>query len=163
MAITLRVWEKIGSSVSVDRGPLTYSLKIGERWERYAGTDEWPAHEVFPTTPWNYGLIVDRANPASSFQAVRKGGATDQPFTPDNAPIELRAKGKRIPNWGIVDNCAGKLQQSPIRSDQPVEDITLIPMGCGRLRIASFPTIGDGPDAREWVEGNPGDAELPAV
>ena len=28
----------------------------------------------------------------------------------------------------------------------------LIPMGCARLRIASFPTIGSGPDAHEWKE-----------
>jgi len=62
----------------------------------------------------------------------------------------LRAKGKRIPNWTLVTNCAGSLQESPIKSDQPVEELTLIPMGCAHLRISSFPTIGEGPDASEW-------------
>ena len=28
-------------------------------------------------------------------------------------------------------------------------------MGCARLRIAAFPQIGDGPDAREWGEPPP--------
>jgi hypothetical protein len=37
-----------------------------------------------------------------------------------------------------------------VRSEQPVQDITLIPMGCARLRISVFPTISDAPDAREW-------------
>jgi len=35
----------------------------------------------------------------------------------------------------------GKVPQSPVKSDEPVEKIILIPMGCARLRIASFPTI----------------------
>ena len=59
MRIALRKWQQNGDSVSVDRGPLTYSLKIGEKHVRAGGTDKWPAWEIHPTTPWNYGLIVD--------------------------------------------------------------------------------------------------------
>jgi hypothetical protein len=44
------------------------------------------------------------------------------------------------------------LQPSPARSDEPLETVTLIPMGAARLRIAAFPTIGDGPEAHAWVE-----------
>jgi hypothetical protein len=36
-----------------------------------------------------------------------------------------------------------------------VEEITLIPMGCARLRISAFPTIGEGPDAHVWKEPPP--------
>jgi len=148
--ITLSVWKKVGNSVSVNRGPLTYSLKIGQEWKRYGGTDKWPEYEVLPTARWNYGLIVDRKNPESAFTVVKKGRVPLQPFTLKDAPIELKAKGKRMPNWTLVKNCAGPLQESPVKSDQPVEEITLIPMGCDHLRISSFPTIGEGPDAREW-------------
>ncbi len=150
MRITLSVWKKVADSVSVNRGPLSYSLRIGEQWKRYGGSDKWPEYEVLPTTPWNYGLIVDRNNPASSFKFVRKGRVAPQPFCLKNSPIELKAKGKRIANWTLVRNCAGPLQESPVKSDQPTEEITLIPMGCAHLRISSFPTIGEGPDAREW-------------
>ena len=45
----------------------------------------------------------------------------------------------------------GKIQQSPVKSDEPTETVTLIPMGCARLRISAFPTIGTGPDAHEWI------------
>ncbi len=150
MKVTLSVWEKIGNSVSVNRGPLSYSLKIGEEWRRYGGTDNWPEYEVFPTTPWNYGLIVDRDNPESSFTVSSRSWIPYQPFESNSAPIELHGKGKKIPNWTLVKNCASNLQRSPVKSNEPVEDITLIPMGCARLRISSFPTIGEGPDAHEW-------------
>jgi len=143
MRITLSVWQKTANSVSVNRGPLTFSLKIGENWQRYGASDEWPEYEVFPTTPWNYGLIVDRDKPASSFEAVEHSWLPCQPWEAESAPILLRAKGRRIPSWTLVKNCAGPLPQSPVRSDQPTEDITLIPMGCAHLRISSFPTIAD--------------------
>jgi hypothetical protein len=154
MTITLRTWKQNQNSVSVDRGPLTYSLKIGEKYVREGGTDEWPAWEIHPTTPWNYGLVLNKNNPASSFRVVRKDWPNDnQPFKADAAPIELRAKAKKIPAWqkdhlGLV----GKLQQSPAKSSEPTENVTLIPMGCARLRISAFPTIGSDPDAHEWKQ-----------
>jgi hypothetical protein len=154
MKITLRKWNKNKNSVSVDRGPLTYSLKIGEKYVRAGGTEKWPAWEIHPTTPWNYGLLLNEGEPTSSFRLVRKDWPDDnQPFEAEAAPIELRAKAKRIPAWrkdhlGLV----GKLQPSPAKSDEPTETVTLIPMGCARLRISAFPTIGSGPDAHEWKE-----------
>jgi len=154
MQIRLTVWAKNRNSVSVHRGPLTYSLKIGEKWIRYGGTEKWPAYEVYPTAPWNYGLIVDMENPARIFEVAKGiGRLPDQPFTVDGAPIQLIAKAKRIPQWKQEENgLVGALQDSPVRSDEPVEKITLIPMGCARLRISAFPTIGEGPDTHIWKE-----------
>ncbi len=154
MNITLRKWAKNQNSVSVDRGPLTYSLKIGEKYVREGGTDEWPAWEIHPATAWNYGLILNDDDPASSFEVVNKSWPDDdQPFEATAAPIALRGRAKKIRAWqkdhlGLV----GRLQPSPVKSDEPAETVTLIPMGCARLRIASFPTIGSGPDAHEWKE-----------
>jgi len=152
MKITLTKWTKNKNSVSVNRGPLTYSLKIGEKYVKAGGTDKWPAWEIHPTTPWNYGLVLDEKDPASSFRVVYKAWPdNDQPFEAIAAPIELRAKAKKILAWqkdhlGLVD----KLQQSPVKSDELTETVTLVPMGCARLRISAFPTIGTGPDAHEW-------------
>jgi hypothetical protein len=157
MNITFTKWTKNKNSVSVNRGPLTYSLKIGERYARAGGTDKWPAWEIHPTTAWNYGLVLNEKDPASSFQVVRNvWPGDDQPFEANAAPIELRTKAKKIPEW-VKDHLGlvGKLQQSPVKSDEPVETVTLIPMGCARLRISAFPTIGTGPDAREWKEQSP--------
>ncbi|MGQ9456089.1 MAG: beta-L-arabinofuranosidase domain-containing protein [Armatimonadota bacterium] len=153
MEVRIKTWEKNQNAVSVYRGPLIYSLKIGEKWERYGGTDAWPAYEVFPTTPWNYGLVIDKSNPSSSFKVVQecKTKANDQPFAPETAPIVLQAKGKRIPQWGLEENgLIEEVQPSPVKSNELVEDIFLIPMGCARLRITVFPVIGEGADAVEW-------------
>ncbi|NIP24802.1 MAG: transcriptional initiation protein Tat [Phycisphaerae bacterium] len=152
MSISIKKWEKNKDSVSVNRGPLTYSLKIGEKYVRQGGTDKWPAWEIHPTTPWNYGLIVNQKTPALSFDIVQKDWPDDdRPFEADAAPIQLHAKAKKIPEW-IKDHLGlvGKIQQSPVKSDEPVETVTLIPMGCARLRISAFPTIGTGPDAHKW-------------
>jgi hypothetical protein len=157
MQIETQIWANNRNTVSVNRGPLSYSLKIGERWQRAGGTDTWPGQEVYPTTPWNYGLIVDTKDPSRSFELVRsKDPLQDQPFSLEAAPISLRAKGKRIPQWKQEPNgMVAEVQPGPVRSDQPIEDVTLIPMGCARLRISSFPQIGEGSQAHVWQDNVP--------
>lgn len=154
MAVKIRKWEKNQNAVSVDRGPLTYSLKIEEKWVRYGKNDQWPEWEVFPASAWNYGLVFRERNPAKSFEVVnRPGPLSDNPFTSETVPIALRVKARKIPTWeqdkfGLV----GKLQPSPVQSEEPVETVTLVPMGAARLRIASFPVIGAAGKAREWTQ-----------
>ena len=131
MRIAPTVWARNRNTVSVNLGPLTYSLRIGERWEKKGGTQQWPGLEVHPATPWKYGLIVDAKDPAASFEVVRKKGPlAPQPFAFDAAPIALRARGKRIPRWTQEPNgMAGEVQPGPVRSSEPADEITLIPMG----------------------------------
>jgi len=152
MAVRVRQWKTNQNAVSVDRGPLTFSLAIGEKWDRYAGTEQWPEYAVYPQTPWNYGLVLDAADPSHSFDVSQKGGpVAPNPFTHEATPIELRARVKKIPNWQADNqNVITPLQPSPVRSAEPTETVTLIPMGAARLRLTSFPVIGDGPTAREW-------------
>lgn len=149
MAPSLTTWPRTGS-VTVDRGPLSYSLKIGERWDRTGGSDAWPDWQVMPTTPWNYGLVMDETDPTAGLQVIEKEAICDQPWTTEAAPIEIAARAKRIPEWKLVNETVDVLQNSPIRSEEPEETVTLIPLGCARLRISCFPVIGDAPDAQEW-------------
>ncbi len=157
MHVTVTRWAKNKNSASVSRGPLTYSLKIGEKIVRVGGTDKWPAVEIHPTTPWNYGLVLDEKNPAGSFEVHSKSGPLPaQPFAWDVAPIELVARARRIPSWKLdAKGLVATLGPSPVKTSEPIETVTLIPMGCARLRIAAFPVIGDGPDAQEWPEPPP--------
>jgi len=134
----IEVERRFNDSVTIKRGPLVYSLKIGERWERIRGEDTCPDYAVYPTTPWNYGLIIDPENP--QVQVVKKS-VGDVVYGPDFAPIELKVKGRRIPEWELVQNSAGPLPASPVKSSEPIEELTLIPYGCAKLRITEFPLL----------------------
>jgi DUF1680 family protein len=142
MKLVVARWEANRDSVSVQRGPLTYSLKIGENWKAYA-TEGWPAYEVYPTSAWNYGLILDANRPEASIRVAKETKqVAGQPFAQATAPIELKMKARRIPAWKQEANgMVGELPQSPAASSDPVEEITLIPMGCARLRISAFPVV----------------------
>jgi hypothetical protein len=168
MEISVHTWTANDDSVSVNYGPLTFSLKIGENikevdsaktaigdsgWQKDADPAKWPSFSYHPSTPWNYGLVLDKSDPASSFTVKKLTWPKDNyPFTPESAPIEILAKGRQIPEW-TTDKyglCA-VLQQSPAWSDQPVQNLTLIPMGATRLRISAFPTVSTNADAHHWV------------
>lgn len=168
MAVSLRQWPRNNGSVSVDYGPLTFSLKIGERYDRHDSTktaigdsswqssadpSKWPAYEIHPTTAWNYGLVLDEKKPAASFKLQKLPWPKDDfPFTTESVPFVMTAKARQIPEWTIdrFGLCA-PLQASPAYSTQPVQTVSLIPMGAARLRIASFPTASTSPLANRWV------------
>jgi len=141
MDIRLVPWPRVGDAVSVRRGPLWYSLRIGEEWKRYGGTDAWPALEVLPTTPWNYGLVVNAANPGAAVRLASQSAPAFQPFRSEAPPVVLKARARRVPGWQAEGRMAGPVPASPAEAAGPVEEIELIPMGCARLRISSFPTV----------------------
>ena len=101
MQIVVRRWPKNQDAASVSYGPLSFSLAIGERWEKYGDPKaKWPEWEVFPESAWNYGLVLDAQDPARSFEIVRQAGEVPlEPFTPAAAPLALKAKARKIPNW----------------------------------------------------------------
>ena len=158
MHIMVRQWAQNKNSVSVNYGPLTYSLKIGEtykkenstttamgdsHWQPTADPNKWPSFEIYPSTPWNYGLLLDARHPDKSFTVVRRAWPKDgNPFTNANAPIELKAKGKQITDWTIDQyGLCGLLPQSPVKTGTTSTALTLVPMGGARLRISAFPVV----------------------
>jgi hypothetical protein len=158
MQLQLCQWAKNKNSVSVNYGPLTFSLLIKEdykrrdsketaiwdsRWQENADVTAWPSYEIFPASSWNYGLLFDPIDLTKSFTIKKKPWPKgDDPFTNANAPIELIATGKQIPNW-IVDQygLCGVLPQSPVAVEGSAQKLTLVPMGGARLRISAFPVV----------------------
>jgi hypothetical protein len=154
MKVQVKTWNENRGFASVSHGPLTYSVAIREDYKRSGGTDAWPAWDIFPGSPWNYGLVLGNADPTAGISVTRgTWPADDQPFRAESVPVKLTAAAKRIPNWGLDGRgLVQELVKSPVRSDEPTETISLIPMGAARLRITAFPVIGDGPGARAWPE-----------
>lgn len=137
MDIRLGKWHE--ESVSVERGPLVYALRMREQWNKLKGEGLYATYEVRSSDPWNYGLLIqDFKNPGASFKIVTSQ-VEAQPWTVDKAPVQLMAKAKRIPAWKEYGGIAGPIPWSPVASKAPVEEVVLIPYGCTKLRISQFP------------------------
>ena len=158
MKVRSTVWQQNKSSVSVDYGPLTLSLKIDEEFEQHDSRDPefvqddshwqsgvdaslWPCYVLRAKSDWNYGLVVDEQNLPIEFSVKHKPyPENDQPFTLEGVPLEFTAVGRQIPSWkldrtGMTDFLPTKYAK---RADTTTP-ITLVPMGAARLRISAFP------------------------
>ncbi len=158
MEIALTHWASNGS-VSVERGPFTYSVRIAEEYrvlkDAYAYNHPephlWENYEVLPRSPWNYGLMIENENPASCISLSEcKEELAKQPFSYQNAPVVLKARAKRIPAWNLECDTPAELEMSPVFSDEPCEEIELIPLGCARLRMSCLPIVTENPHATHW-------------
>ncbi len=158
MKLSQSVWHVNQNSRSINYGPLTFSLKIKEnyekvssietaigdsKWQKDADQEKWPSYEIYPGSEWNYALEIDDLLPVEkNFKVVKTTWPADHyPFTTESPPIQIIAKGKRVIGWGIDQY--GLTAELPIKEnikfEKETDTITLIPMGAARLRISAFP------------------------
>lgn len=149
MEITVSRWYE--NSAAVERGPLVYALKMDEEWIEVKDADHGNVNhrhyfEVHSPSDWNYALPEANIRPKSiedNFVVTVKPASDAYPWNVENAPVEIRTKGRKLPGWTLYNGSAGPLPFSaqPRNVAGELEDITLIPYGCTTLRIAEFPLV----------------------
>jgi hypothetical protein len=163
LPMNLRIEKRYNNSLALLRGPLFFSLQINKEYKSikinydnfgYKGSVDW---EIDPGSPWNYGLVIDKTNimhgmkvtenPLSKYPFADRG---DMIWSSDSgkyiiwtqdAPVVIKARGMKIPEWTMKNNCADVPPLSPVKPEGDVETITLVPYGCARLRITEFPVM----------------------
>ncbi len=145
MQVTTSSWGR--NSRAIERGPLVYALKVGERWEKGNDEKEGDYFSVYPTEEWNYGLVDELVATPDKLTAVKL-----KPLSPSfkwnlaNAPIEITAPAKKIPGWKAVNGVAhqpvtdrtGKYKG---QVEPDMKQITLVPYGFTKVRIVAFPVV----------------------
>ena len=90
------------NGISVERGPLVYSLKITEDWKidtlDKRSTPAFPAYELFAKSPWNYALCLNNVNILQQIKVIKRP-YSDNPWSIENAPIELRVPARLVKGW----------------------------------------------------------------
>ncbi len=123
------------NSAALERGPLVFSLPVGESWVKLRDrglTADW---QVYPASAWNYAVAPETA-------AARENPVKARPFARAQAPVILEVKARKLPGWQAEDGVAAAPPQSPVASAEQEETVTLVPYGAAKLRITAFPALG---------------------
>lgn len=144
MQVSTSNWGR--NSRAVERGPLVYALKLGEKWEKGNDKQEGDYFSVYPTANWNYGLSAQNISDPAKMQVSLKPLSEKFVWNEQHAPIEITATGRQIPGWKLTDGVA--YQPVTDRDGQyrgavsdTIRKITLIPYGFTKVRIVAFPVV----------------------
>ena len=126
--------------------------------------------DVVPTSPWNYALSIDAQTGPVGVQVLENEWADENPFSRHAPPITLIVPAKRLIGWEL-DRATEVVQQgewwhpqqtfvrkgdfaftpdlpkagpdSKVKLGEIQEHISLVPYGCARLRLTTFPRAKD--------------------
>jgi hypothetical protein len=137
----LRTSSGFNQAVTIERGPLVFSLAVGEDWVKLKQYGQQSADwQVFPTRPWNYALAVDPTAPEKDLD-VTETPVGSVPFSAKGTGVRIAAHGRQVTSWVADDGAANPLPESPVASESPEERLTLLPYAAAKLRITAFPVL----------------------
>ena len=150
MDLKLSFWPEGG--LGIERGPLVYSLLIEEDRQvdteavlksfgyQTKPTNEFPAWNIQPASPWNYALHVsyDPQELEKEVEVLRQP-IDENPWTIGASPIRLLVPAKRLPDWKLEDGVRTPRLPAPVLPADKIEKITLVPQGTTCIRLTVFP------------------------
>lgn len=153
MTVRATYWHEL--SVALERGPLLFALRVEAECKAYESPYSYQAPELehprmcrefLPRSPWNYAMRQSVLEDLAGKVRVEQRPVSDRdPWTLDNAPVELHTEGVRLDDWTVYRNSAGPVPRSPVpMPENPViEPIRLVPYGCTILRVSGFPWVAE--------------------
>ncbi|VGO18624.1 beta-L-arabinofuranosidase domain-containing protein [Pontiella sulfatireligans] len=129
-----------GQGISVEYGPLVYSLPIKAKQTLTTDdggigkcSEEYPSIQLQPRSTWSYALS---ANLKPEQIKVIQTGAKGYPW--DNPPIKLKVPGRYVKNWKLCHH--QEVPEFPEKLEITNNSVlTLQPLGSTLLRITEFP------------------------
>lgn len=143
LCMDLRQQRRYNGAFTIMRGPLVFSLRVEDKRNPIAKHHEtFPAidWQLTPASPWNYAIRTYSDDPESLLK-VEERSISSIPFDPEQPPVIIHAQGRRVPLWGLENNSAGDTPVSPVKTSEPLEEITLVPYASTQLRITEIPVL----------------------
>lgn len=111
---------QVESGVSLERGPLLFSLKIEEKWLRDTldnrSDKEYPAYELFAKSPWNYALCLQSDQLEQQIKVVNKG-MNNNPWSLATTPLELKVPARLVNGWNLMQRNAMHFENWTVERD----------------------------------------------
>ncbi len=108
------------NGITVEKGPLVYSLKIQEDWKKdqqdERSTADFPAWELFPKSPWNYALCINPENIANEIKVVSKAYSLN-PWSIESSPVELKIPARIVNGWDLEKKNEMKFEHWTVERD----------------------------------------------
>lgn len=124
-------------AISVIKGPLLYTPLIEENEDKivdgFKTSEEFPAYDITPASPWNYALSADARISVDSIKVEK------YPWFPENTPVRLKVMAYRVPSWKMTGRSTPALPNPGFSVEENAEEIVMVPSGCTRIRLTALP------------------------